>query len=68
MKRQFCLLIICLLPLVVVFGQTPQEAGAAERIDALFHTEKLSYEQAAAVVLEAADIPTAPTDAFRYAA
>jgi hypothetical protein len=28
----------------------------------------LSYEQAAAFVLEAADIPTAPTDAFRYAA
>ena len=62
MKRGLALL--CYLLIVtcsLLFSQT------AERIDVLFNTPELSYEQAAAFVLEAADMPMSNAEAFRYA-
>ena len=51
-KRVRCILLFTLFSfnLSLAFAQT------AERIDALFNTPELSYEQAAAFVLEASDI------------
>ena len=56
----FCYLLIVTCSLL--FSQT------ADRIEALFDTQELSYEQAAAFVLEAADMQMSnQADAFRYA-
>jgi len=42
-------------------------AQTADRLETLLNTQELSYEQAAAFVLEAADITMSNTEAFRYA-
>ena len=51
----------------LAFAQTSHPAGAADRLEALLNTQELSYEQAAAFVLEAADIQVRSEEAFRYA-
>ena len=58
--------LLCFLLLLPVFLQ----AQTAERVEALLNTDAVSYEQAAQLVLEAADVrvSTGPADAFRYAA
>jgi len=62
MKRYLFLFAIFVFPLFVAFSQT------ADRIDVLFNTPELSYEQAAAFVLEASDILMSnQAEAFGYA-
>jgi len=62
MKRVGFILLFYFLTFNFSFGQT------ADRIDVLFKTPELSYEQAAAFVLEASDIPMSnQAEAFRYA-
>ena len=67
-KRVFFLLLFSLFTFNFSFAQTSHPAGAADRLEALFNTPKLNYEQAAAFVLEAADITAiSQAEAFRYA-
>ena len=67
MKRYLFLFTVFVFPLFSAFSQT------ADRLETLFNTEELSYEQAATFVLEAsqpvgaADIYTSLGEAFRYA-
>ena len=62
MKRVGFFLLFSLLTFAFSFGQT------ADRIDVLFNTPELSYEQAAAFVLEASDILMSnQAEAFGYA-
>ena len=61
MKRVGFLLLFSLLTFNFSLAQT------AERLEALLNTPELSYEQAAAFVLEAADIQVRSEEAFRYA-
>ena len=62
MKRYLFLFAVFVFPLFLAFSQT------ADRLDLLFSTPELSYEQAAAFVLEASDIPMSnQAEAFRYA-
>ena len=61
MKRCLFLFAVFVFPLFGVFSQT------ADRLEALFNTQGLSYEQAAAFVMEAADMPMSNAEAFRYA-
>ena len=61
MKRVSFILLFYFLTFNFSFAQS------ADRIEALFNMQELSYEQAAAFVLEAADIYTSPGEAFRYA-
>jgi len=61
MKRYLFLFAVFVFTLFVAFSQT------ADRIDVLFNTPELSYEQAAAFVLEASDIAVSnQAEAFRY--
>jgi len=62
-KRKRAGFILCLL----IFNFSLAFAQSADRIEALFNTQELSYEQAAAFVLEAADVTNNQAEAFRYA-
>ena len=54
--------------LVFAFFAQPAHAQTAARLEALLKTTEVTWEQAAAFVLEAADIKTPGTNAFSYAA
>ena len=53
---------------LLIFNLSLVFSQSADRIDVLFNTPELSYEQAAAFVLEASDIAMSnQAEAFRYA-
>ena len=65
MGKRYCFFILCFFLILPVF--LPAQTG--QRIEDLLKNSAVSYEQAAQMVLEAADVRSSisPAEAFRYA-